>query len=86
MNDNNNTNNNVDDEDQQPLFYGCEDKWAFSKRDRSQEVHLTNSNRMAHFHPNWSKGKALKLRLFLNCNSTLTFFRYGRNSRNTNIE
>ena len=56
MNDNNNSNNNVDEE-LQPLFYGCEDKWAFSKRDRSQEVHLSNSNRMAHFHPNWSKGK-----------------------------
>jgi len=48
----NNNNNN-------PLaIYGCDDKWAFSKRDRSQEVYLTNNNRTAHFHPNWSKGTA----------------------------
>lgn len=38
--------------------YMCDDKWAFSKRDRSQEVYLSNSYRTAHFHPNWSKGTA----------------------------
>jgi hypothetical protein len=39
-------------------MYGCNDNWTFSKRDRSQEVYLSNNYRTAHFHPNWSKGTA----------------------------
>lgn len=42
-----------------PLAYGCEDKWTWNKRDRSQEVRLSGPcSRTVHFHPNWSKGTA----------------------------
>lgn len=42
-----------------PLQNGCEDKWSWSKRDRSKEVWLSGAyNRTVHFHPNWSKGTA----------------------------
>lgn len=41
-------------------MYGCDDTWTFSKRDRSQEVYLSNNYKTAHFHPNWSKGTAGK--------------------------
>jgi SPRY domain-containing SOCS box protein 3 len=50
-------NNNLDD-NHSLAIYGCDDKWAFSKRDRSQEVYLSNDYHTAHFHPNWSKGTA----------------------------
>ncbi|XP_065073920.1 SPRY domain-containing SOCS box protein 3 [Ochlerotatus camptorhynchus] len=44
---------------EKPLQNGCEDKWSWSKRDRSKEVWLSGSNnRTVHFHPNWSKGTA----------------------------
>lgn len=46
------------DENHPLAMYGCDDKWSFSKRDRSQEVYLSNLNKTAHFHPNWSKGTA----------------------------
>lgn len=46
------------DENNSLAMYGCEDKWSFSKRDRSQEVFLSNNYKTAHFHPNWSKGTA----------------------------
>lgn len=53
------TDNNNGVEGNHPLaMYGCIDKWSFSKRDRSQEVYLSNSYKTAHFHPNWSKGTA----------------------------
>lgn len=45
--------------EQRPLQNGCEDKWSWSKRDRSKEVWLSGANnRTVHFHPNWSKGTA----------------------------
>lgn len=50
-------NNNLEQYHSLTMF-GTEDKWAFSKRDRSQEVYLSNNYRTAHFHPNWSKGTA----------------------------
>ncbi len=53
--------NNIDNENISvlPLTHGCEDKWTWSKRDRSQEVWLSGPGyRTAHFHPNWSKGTA----------------------------
>lgn len=44
---------------ERPLQNGCEDKWSWSKRDRSKEVWLSGANnRTVHFHPNWSKGTA----------------------------
>lgn len=44
---------------ERPLQNGCEDKWSWSKRDRSKEVWLSGTNnRTVHFHPNWSKGTA----------------------------
>ncbi|XP_055592353.1 SPRY domain-containing SOCS box protein 3-like [Uranotaenia lowii] len=44
---------------EKPLQNGCEDKWDWSKRDRSKEVWLSGANnRTVHFHPNWSKGTA----------------------------
>lgn len=46
------------DENYPLAMYGCDDKWSFSKRDRSQEVYLSNNYKTAHFHPNWSKGTA----------------------------
>jgi hypothetical protein len=46
------------DANQTLAMYGCDDKWTFSKRDRSPEVYLSNNYRTAHFHPNWSKGTA----------------------------
>lgn len=53
-------NNNSGDSDtnQTIAMYGCDDKWTFSKRDRSPEVYLSNNYLTAHFHPNWSKGTA----------------------------
>lgn len=52
-------NNSTDSETNQTIaMYGCEDKWTFSKRDRSPEVYLSNNYLTAHFHPNWSKGTA----------------------------
>lgn len=61
MTNHNESNNNDDKHDSHPLaMYGCDDTWTFSKRDRSQEVYLSNNNKTAHFHPNWSKGTAGK--------------------------
>jgi hypothetical protein len=50
--------NNYKSENHPLAMYGCDDTWTFSKRDRSQEVYLSNNLRTAHFHPNWSKGTA----------------------------
>lgn len=57
------SNNNSDNYEGHPL--ACDDTWTFSKRDRSQEVYLSNNNRTAHFHPNWSKGTAGMLNIFI---------------------
>ncbi|XP_053692125.1 SPRY domain-containing SOCS box protein 3 [Sabethes cyaneus] len=55
----NNNNNNNHYRGEKPLQNGCEDKWSWSKRDRSKEVWLSGANnRTVHFHPNWSKGTA----------------------------
>lgn len=53
-----NDNNNSKSENHPLAMYGCNDNWTFSKRDRSQEVYLSNNSKTAHFHPNWSKGTA----------------------------
>lgn len=58
MTNSNENDNNRDKHESHPFIYGCDDVWTFSKRDRSQEVYLSNNNRTAHFHPNWSKGTA----------------------------
>lgn len=52
------TDNNNCDSNHPLAMYGCDDKWTFSKRDRSQEVYLSNNYKTSHFHPNWSKGTA----------------------------
>jgi SPRY domain-containing SOCS box protein 3 len=48
MEENETENNNYE----RPLINGCEDKWSWSKRDRSKEVWLSGpGNRTVHFHP-----------------------------------
>ncbi|XP_063236718.1 SPRY domain-containing SOCS box protein 3 [Bacillus rossius redtenbacheri] len=42
-----------------PLRHGCEDCWAWNRRDRSPEVRLYGPGpRTAYFHPDWSSGTA----------------------------
>lgn len=41
------------------MLQGCEDFWAWNKKDKSHEVKLLGSRQQtAHFHPKWSNGTA----------------------------
>lgn len=41
------------------MLQGCEDYWAWNKKDKSHEVKLIgNRHQTAHFHPKWSNGTA----------------------------
>lgn len=41
------------------MLQGCDDYWAWNKKDKSHEVKLLGTRQQtAHFHPNWSNGTA----------------------------